>query len=261
MPPRRGRKILGNLNFSSGTADPRFCKTSIAFRGDRCLPGRVEPTWKAMHRFLAKALQDLHGQGEAFRQVDQAEAVLGLVFEKTLPGYRQFHADLLFHQSEESLFQPLFVGRVWKPCCSRAGPGTKPTASSAERSPNSTITSATGPWPCSARSRKSSPMPTNGCGRSPCSFAGRGGGVGRYHDLIARALTILEGVDSSLQFEAMFDPALLEELAVDPRAYDFDHPVNKRPNYLFGQWDLGKLDNAGRCRHRFVPCGRCGWTS
>ncbi len=35
------------------------------------------------------------------------------------------------------------------------------------------------------------------------------------------------------------------------RAYDFDHPVNKRPNYLFGQWDLGKLDNAGRCR-RFV---------
>ena len=43
----------------------------------------------------------------------------------------------------------------------------------------------------------------------------------------------------------------MEELAVDPRAYDFDHPVNKRPNYLFGQWDLGKLDNAGRCR-RFV---------
>ena len=44
---------------------------------------------------------------------------------------------------------------------------------------------------------------------------------------------------------------MLDELAVDPRAYDFDHPVNKRPNYLFGQWDLGKLDNSGRCR-RFV---------
>ncbi len=44
---------------------------------------------------------------------------------------------------------------------------------------------------------------------------------------------------------------MLDELAVDPRAYDFDHPVNKRPNYLFGQWDMGKLDNAGRCR-RFV---------
>ena len=75
-------------------------------------PERVEPTWKAMHRFLAKTLQDLHGRGEAFRQIDQAEAVLGLVFEKTLPGYRQFHADLLFHQSEETLFQPLFIGRA-----------------------------------------------------------------------------------------------------------------------------------------------------
>ena len=91
----------------------------------------------------------------------------------------------------------------------------------------------------------------NGCGRSRLFIRGAGVAVGRYHDLIARALTILEGIDSSLQFESMFDPALLEELAVDPRAYDFDHPVNKRPNYLFGQWDLGKLDNAGRCR-RFV---------
>ena len=27
--------------------------------------------------------------------------------------------------------------------------------------------------------------------------------------------------------------------------------MNKRPNYLFGQWDMNKLDNAGRCR-RFV---------
>ena len=46
-------------------------------------------------------------------------------------------------------------------------------------------------------------------------------------------------------------PEQLDELAFDPRAYDFDHPVNKRPNYLFGQWDMHQLDNAGRCR-RFV---------
>ena len=49
----------------------------------------------------------------------------------------------------------------------------------------------------------------------------------------------------------MFALEQLDELAFDPRAYDFDHPVNKRPNYLFGQWDMNKLDNAGRCR-RFV---------
>ena len=50
---------------------------------------------------------------------------------------------------------------------------------------------------------------------------------------------------------AYFDPELLDELAFDPRAYDFDHPVNKRPNYHFGQWDPHHLDNQGRYR-RFV---------
>ena len=40
-------------------------------------------------------------------------------------------------------------------------------------------------------------------------------------------------------------------MAVDPRAYDFDHPVNKRPNYHFGQWDPHHIDNQGRYR-RFV---------
>ena len=29
----------------------------------------------------------------------------------------------------------------------------------------------------------------------------------------------------------------LDELAFDPRAHDHFHPVNKRPNVLFGEWD------------------------
>ena len=41
------------------------------------------------------------------------------------------------------------------------------------------------------------------------------------------------------------------ELALDPRAYDFDHPVNKRPNYHFGQWDPHAIDPRG-FYHRFV---------
>ena len=51
--------------------------------------------------------------------------------------------------------------------------------------------------------------------------------------------------------QAYFDPDLLDELAIDPRAYDFDHPANKRPNYHFGQWDPHHIDNKGRYR-RFV---------
>ena len=40
-------------------------------------------------------------------------------------------------------------------------------------------------------------------------------------------------------------------MSFDPRAYDFDHPVNRRPNYHFGQWDPHQIDKAGYYR-RFV---------
>ena len=39
----------------------------------------------------------------------------------------------------------------------------------------------------------------------PLFIRGAGVAVGRYHDLVSRALTILEGIDSTLQFESMFD--------------------------------------------------------
>ena len=54
---------------------------------------------------------------------------------------------------------------------------------------------------------------------------------------IQRALDILRGTDEDLLRAAYFDPDRVVELAFDPRAYDFEHPVNKRPNYHFGQWD------------------------
>ena len=91
---KTGQELLGYLNFSSGAVDPRFLRNvNRLFELIDACPERGEPTWRAVQRFLVKTLQDLHGRGEAFRQIDQAEAVLELVFEKTLPGYRQFHAD------------------------------------------------------------------------------------------------------------------------------------------------------------------------
>src|SRR5262249_12513638 len=35
------------------------------------------------------------------------------------------------------------------------------------------------------------------------------------------------------------------------RAYDHGHPVNRRPNYIFGEWDPHHLDSQGRYR-RYV---------
>src|SRR5262249_55717459 len=75
----------------------------------------------------------------------------------------------------------------------------------------------------------------------------RGAGVswGRYRALLAKALEILTATPADIL------PDLLDELALDPRAYDHLHPVNRRPNYLFGEWDPEHLDSQSRYR-RFV---------
>ena len=43
----------------------------------------------------------------------------------------------------------------------------------------------------------------------------------------------------------------LDELALDPRAYDHNHPADRRPNYRFGEWDPHHIDTRGHFR-RFV---------
>src|SRR4029077_11350209 len=74
---------------------------------------------------------------------------------------------------------------------------------------------------------------------------------GMYRELIERALAILNETDPEIRQQAWFDPQMVEEVAIDPRAYDFDHPASKRPNHHFGQWDLHRIDNRGYYR-RFV---------
>jgi hypothetical protein len=74
---------------------------------------------------------------------------------------------------------------------------------------------------------------------------------GIYAELIERAFAILANCDPEILHQAWFDPQLVEELALDPRAYDFDHPASKRPNHHFGQWDLHRVDTRGYYR-RFV---------
>ncbi len=67
--------------------------------------------------------------------------------------------------------------------------------------------------------------------------------------MVALALKLLEETDRELLQVAQFDPECLSELAYDPRAYDFEHPVNKRPNHHFGLWDPHTIDGNGHyCR-------------
>ena len=79
----------------------------------------------------------------------------------------------------------------------------------------------------------------------PLYIRGAGVAVGRYEKLIRLALEILKSTDEEILARAWFDLDHLEEIALDPRAYDFDHPVNRRPNYHFGMWDPHQISNSG----------------
>ncbi len=93
--------------------------------------------------------------------------------------------------------------------------------------------------------------PHERCRPIPVYLRGVGAACGRYEGLIAKTMEILETCEASLLRQAYFQPENLLELAFDPRAYDFDHPVNKRPNYQFGTWDPDLIDNDGNY-NRFV---------
>src|SRR5215510_1573209 len=104
-------QVLGYLNFSSGAADPQFLANLNSLFASASREAGV-PVWLAVSRLLTERLALLRSSSPAFRDADQAAAVLELVFDRTLPAYREFHRDLLFHQTDAALFRPLLVGRV-----------------------------------------------------------------------------------------------------------------------------------------------------
>ncbi len=64
----------------------------------------------------------MSGRSATFSDISQARAVLRLLREGVLPAYRTFHADLLFHQTEETLFGAFFVGRACEAILQQGAP-------------------------------------------------------------------------------------------------------------------------------------------
>lgn len=244
-------QIVGYLNFSEGKPDPQFQRhVNWVFGQIEDFLGHRESTALELAELLRSRLAELRGCSAAFQNTAQAEAVLGIVFERLLPGYLEFHRDLLHHQNARSLWRPLFVCRACEAVLTEGGPWNEH---------GRVVEGAIGrlndflgyrPIPV-LEQRKLEPYPHEWVAALPLYVAEAGVAVGRYHELITQALDILRQTDEQLLAQAWFDMKLLDELAVDPRAYDFDQPVNKRPNFHFGQWDPHRLDQQGRYR-RFV---------
>jgi hypothetical protein len=246
------QEVIGYLNFSSGTSDPAFLGklNALGCRIERHAVGQSDLV-AVLADWLTRRMDQLEGEAGAFDDVHQARAVVQLLHAHLLPAYRKFHRDLLWHQPDEQLWRPLFLGRAFEALLSQGGPWNE-----TDRIVNGALQELNDylgyrPVAVLESDERIEPYAYERVRPIPLFIREVGVGCGPYEPLITRALEILAQTDPEIREQAWIDPDLLDELALDPRAYDFDHPAAKRPNYHFGQWDMHQIDNRGNYR-RFV---------
>ena len=195
---------------------------------------------------LIKRLGELENDSSAFQDSSQSRFAIELTFDVLLPKYLKFHHDLFFHQSNELLVNAFFLGRVFELVL---GEIRLRDLASAEafaavdqtmftRSVLKLLNDFTGHRPVATlESQKHEPYSNERFRPVPVYIQGAGVAHGRYHDLLTETIRLIENTDAHILRAAEFSLARMNELAVDPRAFDFDHPINQRPNHHFGQWD------------------------
>lgn len=243
-------QVLGYLNFSSGAFDARFLSNLNHVFQVVSPETSGQPLWQKAWDLLERTLQQLTAESTTFKDATQAATVLELVGKQVVPGYLKFHRDLLFHQQEATLCNAFCLARACEVVLQQG-----PSWDDPDRVRDVCIERLNdyiGHRPVAVlESRKIEPYRHEWVRPIPLYVRGAGVAVGPYEDVIRATLELLQATDEDILREACFDPERLDELALDPRAYDFDHPVNKRPNYHFGQWDPNHIDNSGYYR-RFV---------
>ena len=246
LQPDTHKEIFGYLNFSSGDRNPKFFQLlNDLFR-------ELPPTNKDTRCTALRAIEYLEQQlallaktSEAFRTDDQAGLVLALVREHFMPSYRQFHADLLFHQTDELVFNSFFLAKIFRGILKQGAPWTehKRIVSAVIEELNDYI--GYRPIPVLEGEEKHQPYAHEWVAPIPLYIRDIGVAAGKYESIVKQALMILQTTDPQILRESCLDPEKIKELVLDSRAYDFDHPVNRKPNYHFGLWDPNSIDNDG----------------
>jgi len=250
--------VLGYLNFSSGAFDPaawRACSDLYAGLEPADADGVVVESPDSAGRLaaiLVTRLGELEPAEPAFRDATQARRVLDAVFNHVLPGYQRFHADLLEHQPPGGLERPYFVMAAAQAVLATSSTGDDWAEAAARAIDRLNDYVGWRPVAVLENGRLSEPYRHERVRPVPLYVAGAGPAHGRYGRLVAGAIDILRDAPPELVQQADFDLELLEELAIDPRAFDFLHPAASRPNYLFGLWDPARIDAQGNYRRMVV---------
>ncbi|MCS6977083.1 MAG: hypothetical protein NZM31_08775 [Gemmatales bacterium] len=245
----RIQAVLSYLNLSTGRPDAKF-RRHLADLYDLLARSGKQRIWLELRNLLAHQLGHLRQSGSpVFSNCTQAEAVLELAFEKLPQAYRRHHADLLFHWNDDDLFQPFFLARMCEAVLRQEGPWeeTEQIVSQALRELNDFV--GYRPIPVLETRWTGEIYDHERVCPIPLYFRGVGVAPGRLAAVLDNCISILQQTDSSILQEAGFDLEAVDEIALDPRAYDHSHPANRRPNHIFGEWDPHRLDKHGRfCR-------------
>ncbi len=240
-------QVVGYLNFSGGTSDPKTLAAwnvlyASAAHGK---PLSGPPAWLIIRQWLEETTAELAEAAANPSHYDQTFKLIRLLFSDTLPAYVDRHKDLLFHQPPEAIFSGFFLGRVAEALLQAISLGVSgDDAIMAEAFDRLDDYVGYRPVP-RLEQAPGEPYPGEFIRPVPLYIAGAGTSDGPYHEIIKRAIESLTATDANILRAASFDPARLQELAFDPQAYDFDHPVHRRANYIFGQWDPDRVSKDG----------------
>ncbi|MEM9410109.1 MAG: hypothetical protein AAGA30_03280, partial [Planctomycetota bacterium] len=252
--PKILEQVLGYLDFSSGARDSSFVSNLDRLFADetfRDLEGEQQALDKPPGHSLGKAgwilgylALQAQRMGEASETAGRAKQVIEICLHDVLPHYLAHHKRLLFHQDQEFLFNSFFVAEVLRHIVQEFETGTdfKQIPSAVVSKINNFI----GHRPVATlESQKIEPYGNEWIAPVPVYLDSVGVAFGKYHAIIEIAIDTLRRTDPVILRDAWFSMEQLKELAIDPRAFDFDHPINKRPNHHFGQWDEHQIDGKG----------------
>lgn len=255
------RRLVGYLNFSSGASGNQAVDPSTMAAWNMVYGAATEenplagmPAWLVVKDWLRTTVRELSDTQAAFQDTTQAEQILRLLWSEMLPAYMDFHRDLLFHREAEQIFNGFFIGQAADAILGIAGEARQHGFDDATiiQSAIDRLDNFVGYRPVAMlENRRCYPYRNEFVCPIPLYVAGVGVSSGPYREIITLAIEVLKQTDPAILRSASFHPERLQQLCLDPRAYDFDHPVNRRPNYHFGGWDEGTIDADGFF-YRFV---------
>jgi hypothetical protein len=249
-------KVLGYINFSDGTPSATFLNqlNQIAARvlSEADPDHEFATPWLKLEATLLKKLTELHASGNTtFADCTQAEAVILIVFHKFLPAYHEHHRDLLFHLDQTEMYNAFFVARCFESILAQKGPWSEHERILVDALDQFNDFLGYRPFAVLENGQRMTPYDHERVRTVPLYVAGAGSAFGPQQEVVDQAIKLLSETPSDVLSGANFDLQKLDELSLDVRAYDHDHPVFKRTNYLFGEWDPHKIDNSGFYR-RFI---------